>query len=61
MIALCCVDTKTLTFRRYVLQVHAGVRRAVSTHEFAIERPQQDNLPLVINQIRNKVYPGMSK
>lgn len=61
MTALCCVDTETRRLRRYILQVHAGMRRAVGTHEYNIIAPQEDTLVEEINRLRMKTLPGMDE
>ena len=52
MTALVLIDTATRKVRRYVPQVHAGVRRARCTHESEIIPPQEATLPRALDQFR---------
>lgn len=52
MTALLCIDTASLRVRRYMPQVHAGVRKAHCTHEYTIERPQTEETVLALNNLR---------
>lgn len=39
MTALLAIDTATRRVRRYISQVHAGVRKVYATHELNIQPP----------------------